>query len=216
MGSIPLDNGESVYIHDGTGTADPVAISAAEGSSLANLMRNRERFDYTWADAAERGAQTGMVQGSRAYQEDTKTEYLYDNSQWRLATPYAEFIGADVVIPFGALVGHSSWSVDSSRSTDTTFVTVAANTFTFVRPGVYMISMTCGFSSATAADWFVNWATDVGLTQHLAINGFDSNWSTITFPYRISSDNTPLYVGVFVSGAAATMTNRRVRIVRLG
>lgn len=86
MGSIPLDNGESVYIHDGTGSADPVAISAAEGSSVANLMKNRERFDYTWANSTERTEQTGMVQGSRGYQEDTRAEYVYGSSGsvWQL------------------------------------------------------------------------------------------------------------------------------------
>ena len=216
MGSIPLDNGESVYTHDGTGDADPIAISAAEGSNLAALMRNRERFDYTWANSTERGAQTGMVQGSRGYQEDTKTEYLYDSSAWRLATPYAEFSGSNISMGAGIYEAGNAWTVDATRSTDTTFVTVSGNAFNFVRPGVYMMSATAELS-AVGSNAFQDWTTD-GIappTQFIAINGFFGGVSTVQSLYRISAANTPIYLWAY-NNISGTLSGRRTRIVRLG
>jgi hypothetical protein len=215
MGSIALDNGESVYIHDGTGSADPVAISAAEGSSVANLMKNRERFDYTWADSSERTAQTGMLQGSRGYQEDSKTEYVYDNSAWRLATPYIELTASSQSVGAGVYVAQTGWTVDSSRSTDSTFVTVSGNAFTIVKSGIYIISATSQISPIGASAW-TNWTTDTPATATIAISDFVGGISTVTLPYRTSADNTILYLWAYNSSASTLAAGRVVRITRLG
>ena len=217
MGSIALDNGESVYIHDGTGSADPVAISAAEGSSVANLMKNRERFDYTWADSTERTGQTGMVQGSRGYQEDTKTEYIYDNSVWRLATPYIEFTGGTQSLSGSGVPDASSgWSVSTTNSTDTTLVTVSGGTFTFVRAGIYSIMVT-GSLSALGSIPYQNVTTDSAGNQHVSIGPFSGlPVGTVSIPaFRIASDNTPLYFWI-TNTVASDYTNRTVRITRIG
>lgn len=211
MGSIPLDNGESVYIHDGTGSADPVAISAAEGSSVAALMANRERFDYTWANSAERVAQTGMVQGSRGYQEDTKTEYLYDSSAWRLATPYIEFSGGNQVIPDTGEHGLTGWSVDGTRSSDTTMVTNSLHGFTFVRPGIYIIQMRVAGGSGGGLTMLTAETPPVEAIEVSGYVGAVASWST---PYRITAANTILYV--WHAGQAVTVSGRRLRIARLG
>lgn len=39
-------------------------------------------YNYVWADATARNAQTGMVAGDRGYQEDNKVVYLYSGSGW--------------------------------------------------------------------------------------------------------------------------------------
>lgn len=214
MGSIALDNGESVYIHDGTGDADPVAISALEGSSVAALMRNRERFDFTWADASERGAQTGMVQGSRGYQEDTKTEYLYDSSAWRLAIPYIEFSASTLAMSASTWLASSGWSVDATRSTDTTMVTVSGGVFTFVRAGIYSISTNAAVTTP-GTTVFQLLSTDAAHLATVSIAGFVANVSTLNVPYRITADNTSLYLWAY-NTSASDLSDRRVRIVRLG
>lgn len=214
MGSIPLDNGESVYTHDGTGSADPVAISAAEGSNLANLMKNRERFDYTWADSAERTAQTGMVQGSRGYQEDSKTEYTYDSSQWRLALPYIEFSAGSQALSASTRAAQTGWSLDATRSTDSTMVTVSGGVFTFVKAGIYAFACT-GSNPSPGANAYQSLTTDVGFT-HLSVAGYTAQVGTLTVPfYRITADGTPLYLWAH-NDTAVSITDRRVRIGRLG
>ncbi len=91
MGSIPLDNGESVDYPDGSSSGLASAF-ATFATAIANLFKKRERFDFTWANSSERTGQTGMIQGSRGYQEDTKAEYAYDGSTWRLtALPARSF-----------------------------------------------------------------------------------------------------------------------------
>lgn len=214
MGSIALDNGESVYVHDGTAAADPVAISAAEGSSVANLFKKRERFDFTWANAAERGSQTGMVSFSRGIQEDTKTEYVYDGGQWRLASPYIELSAGNQSFGAGNYLAQTGWSVDATRSTDTALVTVSGGVFTFVRAGIYMISCTTNFDVFNASTLQVL-TDDAAHLNFISISGYVGGVSTLTTPYRISADSTPLYLWAY-NAAAATLGDRRVRIVRTG
>jgi hypothetical protein len=42
------------------------------------------KFTYSWADAAARAAQTGMVKFETGFQIDTAIEYFYDGSAWQL------------------------------------------------------------------------------------------------------------------------------------
>ena len=226
MGSIALDNGESVYVHDGTGSADPVAISGLEGSSVANLMKNRERFDYTWANASERTSQTGMVQGSRGYQEDVKAEYLYDNSAWRLALPYIEFTATTTVSSNNTLTNLGVFSVDATSSTDTAIVTPGANgILRFTNPGVYSVSllvqMTTGGTPAPAnGRTFIEITVPPGYSDIVVranINTAEDAGSVALPALRVSSSNYDLQFDIHKNTATASISAvSRVRIARLG
>lgn len=211
--AISLDNGESVYEHTGVGAADPMAAVNALASSVANLMKNRERFDFTWANVGEQNATSTMVQGSRGLREDIKTEMLFDNGQWRLATPYIEFSGGSKSIP-SVYTSLDGWSVDNTRSTDTTMVTVSGNVFTIVRAGLYSLDAFGGFS-ASSSDQFITWTTDVA---HVNFVGIGSPVSSVCqasrAAYRITADNTPLYLWGY-SNSSVNITARAVSITRL-
>lgn len=216
MGSIPLDNGEHVYVHDGSGSMDPVAISAAEGSNLANLMKNRQRFDYAWANASKRTAQTGMVQGSRGYQVDTKTEWLYDAGAWRLAIPYAEFTGSDIPATGASTqVQAGGWLLDSGRTTDSTFVTVTGAQITFVQAGLYAVTaIGTGGGNADSAQ-LLNGSSTYGAPFY-AISPHVRNVNMLVLPqHRTLSDGESLWL--WLSGTtSAAFTSRRLRVSRLG
>lgn len=216
MANIPLGHGEYVYVHDGSGSMSPAAISSAEGSNLANLLKNRQRFDFEWANAAARGAQTGMVQGSRGYQIDTKTEYLYDAGQWRLAIPYIEFSSTDQVIADDNTYGQTGWSVDTSRSTDQDMVTVSGNEFTFTQAGLYIVAVKCSGVSGSifATTSFSALTQESPVEEYFAISGFTAGVSTLSTPYRAISDGTSLYL--WYGNKAVTLSGRRVRILRMG
>jgi hypothetical protein len=229
MGSIALDNSESVYIHDSTGSADPVAISAAEGSSLANLMKNRERFDYTWADQSERAAQLGMVQGSRGYQEDIKSEYLFDNGAWRLALPYIEFTASNINVPDTTFYGAGVLSVDSASSTDTTMVTSpSTDVLRFVNPGIYSVqshwqlrnSSDTGWAPVTARSFIDLVQTGgTGLTPiHRYSVGSGEDQLSFSIPsLRVVSSNSDYTQNIYkTNGVGSTLVKTRVRIARIG
>lgn len=226
MGSIPLDNGESVYIHDGTGSADPVAISAAEGSSIANLMKNRERFDYTWADTTERTAQTGMVQGSRGYQEDTKTEYIYDNSAWRLSLPYAEYTTTVSNVPDGIAVLLGTYVIDSAQSTDSSMLIMpSTGIIRFVNAGIYSVQSHTQLRNSGDTTWAAVTARsfiDLGLLStdpiHRSMVGAGEDQISFSMPnLRVPANNTDYQHTIFkTNGNSTTLVKTRLRIARLG
>ncbi len=227
MGFIPLDNSESVYIHDGTDTADIVAISLAEGNSLAKLMRNRERFDYTWAAAADRTAQTGMVAGSRGYQVDTKSEYLYDSSTWRLALPYIEMTCNTGGVPDGTFWGNTTWTVDAANSTDTTMITnPGSDLLRFVRPGIYSVEAMTHLRNASdtanqavSARSFLDLsaAASVGTPIHRAYMTPGEDLIGFTMPVlRIAAANTDLILYIYKINGVSTLMKSRIRVARLG
>ena len=140
---------------------DPVSLvqeSQTQGSAIQAALDKRQRYDFKWDDAGDRTAQTGMLQGSRGYQIDTKTDYIYDNSNWRLQVPYALYTYTTQSISTSAtwtLLGTSAY--DSGLSTDSTFVTTSANgKFTVVNPGLYSVSMYFKFSASWDGRRFVD------------------------------------------------------------
>jgi hypothetical protein len=154
-----------------------------------------------------------MVQGSRGYQEDTKTEYLYDNSAWRLAVPYIEFTAGSQALGAGVYSGQTGWSVDSSRSTDTSMVTVSGGVFTVVRAGLYAFDFIA--ATFTPGD-FVTVSTDLAHTNFVAIGHPISNVVQCSrAAYRVLSDNTPLYLWAFSSGST-NIAGRTISFVRIG
>lgn len=207
-------------------TADPSSIvgaSQAQGDSVQVAFNKRERYDFTWANSSERTAQTGMVQGSRGYQADTKTEYLYDNSNWRLSTPYALFNGSYSMT-------NGAWTstvptVDSSISTDTTFVTVGTATFAylnFVNPGVYSITwkntlntnnaaslqqMTLNTSGTTNDPYAINSVIAVASLGHLY---------TSIGALRTSAANTRLHFMSYQASGGSQTSTYTINVVRIG
>lgn len=74
---------DSIYYPVGTDSVTPLhTIFANLASSVQNALNKRQRFGYVWANATARAAQTGMSAGATGYQIDTKTEYLYDGTNW--------------------------------------------------------------------------------------------------------------------------------------
>lgn len=198
-----------------------VQASQAQGDSVELALSKRERFDFIWATSAERTAQTGMVQSSRGYQVDTKTEYLYDNSSWRLAIPYAEFNFASKSIPTGgAYTSLGQATVDPTTSTDTTFVVapVGDGQFRIVTPGVYGFSIyadvTSGFALTGQSQVVVSSSALALGTQYT--RGYFSGGRSTMVPmpfYRVTVANTLLHV----SGLNDTATSRNVdAILRIG
>lgn len=205
---------------------DPTSLvqeSQTQGDSIQAAFNKRQRFDYVWPTAAERTAQTGMVQSSRGYQVDTKTEYLYDNSQWRLAVPYAEFSFAAKSIPNNVYTQISAGAIDTPKSTSTTFVTLsgADGVFTLVDPGVYGFSIYAEESTGgaiTGQSHAVVSTTAAGLgTQYTRgyFTGGQSAMVAMPFLYT-SSSNTTLYISVFQNTGAAKSIQARLRIGRFG
>lgn len=212
MGVINLRTGEQISYADG-GSADQTGASNLQiANSIANLMKRRERGDYVWANAGERTGQTGMMEGDRGRQKDTKTEWLFDNSQWRLATPYIEFTGGNQSIPDPGTHGLTGWSVDNTRSTDTTMCTVSNHGITFVRAGLYFIQMKTTGANATGALQMITAETPP--VDAIVISGYVGSVSSLSLPYRITADGSILYT--WFAGQTTTISSRVIRITRLG
>lgn len=207
---------DSIYAHDGSGPASLVTVSQTMASSIQAAFDKRERYDYVWANSAERAAQTGMVQSSRGYQIDTKSEYLYDNSAWRLAVPYAEYSKGSQGVNSGVYTGVSGWSVVSSATTDTNLVSITNYVVTFINPGVYNISMTTGYSGSPTGG-FTTITPDIGHLSWYDIGEYIQTIGTTGSFIRTTTANQTVYLWTYqASGGLLNLTFGNLRIVRLG
>ena len=185
--------------------------SQTQGAAIQVALNKRQRYDFVWPTSTERTAQTGMAQGSRGYQVDTKTEYLYDNSAWRLATSYIEFnngsSGSPQSYPNGVLTAPSPLTVNMTLSTDTTFVTTTSGNITFINPGIYALSWTISAQASTGTNSYAAVYDSAGLTNFITLNGFTQGATTVALPfYRITAANTTLYPRINnLSGGAVNM-----------
>jgi hypothetical protein len=203
--------------------ASMVQMSQAMGDSVDAALGKRERFDFTWVNSSERTAQTGMVQGSRGYQIDTKTEYLYDNSQWRLGLPYAEFSFAVKTIPNAVYTALGQATIDNAASTSTTFVTAPAGDgrFLIVDPGVYGFSIYAeqpGGAPIDGQSHVVVSSSPAGVGVQYTRGYFTGGQSAmVPMPFMyLTSANTTLYVSCFQNIGASTTIEARLRIGRFG
>lgn len=212
MGVINLRTGEQITYADGGSPDQTGASNLTIANSLAVLLGRRERGDYVWANSGERTSQTGMKEGDRGRQKDTKAEWLFTDGSWRLATPYIEFTGSNQTIPDAETYGIIGWSVDSTRSSDTTMVnqSVQPYGFTFVRAGIYFIQMRV--AGATAAG-LTMLSAETPPVEGIEVASYVGNVATFSTVYRTTADNTTLYV--WHAGVAATLTGKRFRAVRL-
>jgi len=195
-------------------------ISATEASNLDTFFANRERFDYVWVNASERGAQTGMAQGSRGYQTDSKSEYVYDSNAWRLQLSYAEFT-ATASTPSGTLTFSGNLTLDGSKSTNSTFVVPAGNgILKIVDPGIYAISTvsnTVGVIGASGRSFLdLSLVASAGDTQRVSINVGEDRGSLSAPSVRITAPNQLVYFQHFFTAGATVNMNTSVRIARIG
>lgn len=204
---------------------DPVSIvqqSQTQGDSVQAALDKRQRYDFVWADSTERTAQTGMVQGSRGYQFDNKSEYLFDNSNWRLTPSHAEFT-ASKQIPNGVGVTIGAFSIESTSSTNSTFIVPAGDgILTFVDPGVYAIS-TMSFVRNTADTTFlpvtgrafVEIYTVTNTVQRMSINVGEDRGSVALPNLRVTVANQDIYFGVYQTTGGNALVKTTARITRI-
>jgi len=81
---MPTTTQDSIYYADGTTPASLADITAAMATSVQNALLFREMHSFSWANATERGAQTGMIVGDIGYQIDNLVYYRYDGTAWRI------------------------------------------------------------------------------------------------------------------------------------
>ncbi len=205
--------------------ADPSSIvqeSNTQGDSIQLALLKRMRYTYVWANSAARTAQTGMTQGSLGYQVDTKTEYIYDNSTWRLALSYGEYERSSAQsIPNTTETTLTSVTIDAANTTDTVFATVNSGTgvITLVNPGIYSLSLTVGMSGGLGATSYAALRPDnTGTLPPLSLSGFNASASTVALPFlRTTITNYTIYPRMYQSSGGASNTAYTIlRIGRLG
>lgn len=81
---MPTTSPDSIYYADGTTPASLATITAAMATSVQNALNVREGKTYSWANATERNAQTGMAIGQTGYQVDNDTFYIYNGAAWKI------------------------------------------------------------------------------------------------------------------------------------
>lgn len=226
LANIVLPSGETIFYADSVTPYSAATISSSEASSLAALMGNRERYSYEWANAGARGAEVGMRQGSLGYQVDTRTEYIYDSGAWRPSFAYYEGNATSAVTPTGQDRGAGSASgltIDSSASTDQTFITTNTSTIRFTRTGIYSINMASketGNNACTGQTQIVISESPLfsSVPARLA-NGMFSGalMASATVPfYPVYAPGSQLYIHFYNDSGANRTIASKVSIGRLG
>lgn len=201
---------------------DPASIvqaSQAQGDSIETAFGKRERFDFVWANSAERTGQTGMVQGSRGYQIDTKTEYLYDNSNWRLATSYSEWNHGPQVVGTGVEAQATALTINNTLSTDTAFITTTgAGIINFVNPGIYAVSWTITLNAgAPGTQGYASVAYGPAGANIISLAAFAlTGGVTVSIPFlRTTASNTTANLRLYQNSGANTTMSSILRIGRI-
>ena len=196
--------------------------SQTQGAAIQAAFNKRMRSTYVWPTSAERTAQTGMVQGSLGYQVDTRSEYKYNGSAWALALPYAQINGGSTVSPDSAFTAAASLTIDTSSSTDTTFVSASSNQVILVNPGVYSMTFvgrdvnSLGASGISQAMISTNSSASVA-ADRVAVGYFNGTiLATAPLIYNTTSSNVSLYFFFYNQAGASRTFNSLIRLARLG
>lgn len=213
-GIYGLENGDS---------GDPITESQTQAASIQAAFDKRQRFDYVWANTAARNAQTGMQQGSRGYQADIRTEYLYDNGAWRLALPYAEFTATSA--SFGTAGGQpvGVFNVDTATSTDTAFVTSDGSTsgvLFLTNPGIYAVYSLTNINTPTTSPGSMDLTNTATYSLASVIHRTQMPTSEILGgnvapAIRTTTSNAPIGFWANIAHSNSSI-NTRVRIARIG
>lgn len=218
----------SIYFTDPAQPESSENESSTQASSIHTQFALRERYDFSWDSDAERNGQTGMVQGSRGYQSNTRTEYLFDAGAWRLAVPHTEW-----TFNSGALTGGGVWPVgafqiDAATSTSQNQAVAASAPKTgqiiITDPGVYAYSATMGTVGAVAFGgrtfMEVSYSSDVTnapaiVNRTSIVVGEDRG--TISVPnLRTTVANQAIFLNFFHGDTTSRTIAGRARLTRLG
>lgn len=136
-------------------------------------------------------------------------EFRRSGTEW-LSAPgaHAEFTGT-VTVNDGGLASLPVMAVDSSKTTDSSFVTSVAGGFT-VRPGVYAVTVSTGVGIAATGRCFI----DVD-GERVAWASAPENNLAGTGQVRVSV-NTTFPVSIFQTSGAARNMATRVKITKVG
>lgn len=208
----------NIYFTDPSQPESSENESATQASSIHAQFALRERYDFVWANDAERTAQAGMVEGSRGYQINTKTEYRFDNGVWRLAIEYAEF-STTKTIANAAGAGAGVFALDAARSTSSTVAAPGTDgIITITNPGLYMISATTSFPAGVtnSGDSSLNIAsgsTTYGRTVVAAGQTYIFASAPAVF---VTVPNTQIYIEIYQSSGASRSMVTRLSLTRIG
>lgn len=211
----------SIYFTDTSQPESSENESATQASSIHTQFALRERYDFVWANQAERDAQTGMVQSSRGYQADTKTEYIFEGGTWRLALPYVEYSVASQSLANNAYDPIStSMAVNTGMSTSTTFTSLTSGRITLVDPGIYSLSLLVSILQGNGAGYsggFVVITKDLAHADFVSISPFVSGVGHAVVPFfRTAVPNTILYLWALQSTGLTVNYTATLRVGRLG
>lgn len=222
MAAFETTTPDSIAKVTNEGPASLVQMSQAMGDSVQAAFLKRMRYDYVWVNSAARTAQTGMTQSSRGYQLDTKTEYIYDNSNWRIALSYGEWTqGSAQSIPNVNETILTGLTLSASASTDSTFVNVNNSTgvITFINPGIYAMSLTIGITGSSGTVHYGSIRPDTTTTlPPISLSPFTAGATTVAVPFlRVPVANYQLWPIMYHSGGSGQTTAYVIlRIGRLG
>jgi len=194
-------------------------MSSAMSDSMQIAFNKRERADWVWANSGERSAQTGMVQGSRGYQIDTETEYIWDNSIWNITRPHTEWTVASKSISSSTVTDVGTLTLDASASTSSTQATIAGQgAITVVNTGVYAfhgLVWTGGIFSGSRTFAEINQGGSNTICRNNSVN--TETMVNICMPnMRITVTNTTVYLRFFQQSGGSLSVQGRIRLTRLG
>jgi hypothetical protein len=204
-----------------------VGMSTSISNSLQTAFNKRERYDYVWKDDTARQDQTGMVQGSRGYQVDNETEWIFDNSAWGLTKAHTEYTYTGENVDSGVVTGVGTLSVDSSQSTNTSQTTTTTiggtGQIIFANPGVYAYHATAivGGPGGTEGQIFLNRTfieLNVGGSNVVARTNAITNETIVGLAVanlRIVNANQATFTNVYQTTGVDLVFEGRIRITRL-
>lgn len=218
---MPATTPDDIYMLDKSGSASLVQESQTQAATIQAAFNKRQRFDYVWPTSVEQAAQTGMVQGSRGYQVDTKSEYLFDNGSWRLSIPHAEYTASKTIPNAGASSTNvGNFAVDSAHTTDAQFTTPTSDgTITLANPGLYAFSANVDFGTPTiTARFFIEFTTSSGTIYLARAVGNSDTFLSIALPNLfLEVSNFQISLAAYqASGSSRTGVASRLRVTRLG
>jgi hypothetical protein len=197
--------------------SDPVSLvqeSQTQAASIQAALDKRERFDYVWADQSARTAQTGMVQGSRGYQVDTRTEYTYDNSAWRRNVMFAEYNHPTQSIPSGVVTAVTGLTINASASTDLTFTSVAAGYIQHRDLGVYTLSWIAS-SSVSSSNPYIQVSENSDNSDYFAFGGQTGTIAAANTTYFVPTTNYRLYYWIRQGTGSSQNYDGVIRVLRI-
>jgi len=196
------------------------------GNAIQTVLDKHERFDYVWPDENARQSETSMVQGSRGYQVDTESEYIFDNFAWQLRTAHTEYTAAHVNIPDGAVTGCGTLTLDASQSTSTTQTSTTdiggTGQIIFANTGVYAyhaLAMVGGPNGTPGEVFgnrtFIELAVGGNVIARQNGVGNETIMGLSLSNLRITSPNQPTFTQIYQTSTVDQDFETRIRITRL-